>query len=489
MEQHAVIIGGSIAGLGAALGLARRGVTSTIVERDLAPPTDDGDEAFEVWERRHVPQFRQPHGFSSRSRNLLLEHAPEVVDRLAADGVQTSNFFKALAPEEMWEPDDDAFDGFQARRPTFELALRRAAEANPAVTFACPAQVTGLVLRDDDGERRPIVSGVRLDDGATVEGDVVLDCGGRRTLVPGWLAAAGADVPHESQDCETTYHTRYYRIRPESGLPVFAVVAIGSEIVGAAALLGFPGDRNTVGICLASTPGDDELAPLRENWGFDAALTVFPAATGWVDPANATPINDVATMAGNRNIRRHFVVDGRPVALGVLPVGDALCTTNPAYGWGASMALTYAFAAVDAVTAHPGDLESMALAYEAAVGPEADGVYRESAAADRYRIYRWRQQEIPEDDAAEMDRQELISLGVQRGSTRDPVLGRAFLRRSHLIQRPDEIFDDPVVLEHASTMRDRSLAKQVVMSSRQDLLAALAAGAVAADGASLPTGR
>ena len=76
-----------------------------------------------------------------------------------------------------------------------------------------------------------------------------------------------------------------------------------------------------------------------------------------------------------------------------------------------------------------------------------------------------------------MDRQELISLGVGRGSTRDPVLGRAFLRRSHLVQRPDEILDDPLVLERATTMRERSLAKQVAMASRQDLLAALAAAA------------
>ena len=486
MDEQVVIIGGSIAGLGAALGLAARGYRSTIVERDPGPATDDGDEAFETWDRRHVPQFRQPHGFSARSRNLLLEHAPEVVDRLAADGILTSNFFKALAPEELWEPEDDAFDGLMTRRPAFELALRRTAEANPAITLACPAQVTGLVLRDGTGAgdgtgTPPVVTGVRLDDGSTLRGDVVLDCSGRRSLVPGWLAAAGAEIPYESQDCESTYHTRYYRLRPESGLPVFAVVTIGAEVPGAAQLLGFPGDHDTVGICIACTPNDADLAPLRENWGFDAALTAFPSVTGWVDPANAAPINDVAVMAGNRNIRRHFVVDGRPVALGVLPVGDSLCTTNPQYGWGASMALTYAFAAVDAIDAHAGDLEAMTLAYDAAVGPEADAVYRESAASDRYRLYRWKGLDVPPEDAAEMDRQSIVNLGLGPGSTRDPVLGRALLRRTNLIQRPDETFDDPDVLERALAMRERTLAKAQSRPgpTREQLLAAVRAAASA----------
>lgn len=478
MGKHVVIIGGSVAGLGAALGLSKRGFSVTIIERDPGPDTDDGDEAFVSWERRHVPQFRQPHGFSARSRNLLLEHAPDVVERLAADGIVTSNFFKELAPKELWETEDDAFDGLMTRRPAFELALRRVAEADRNVTIVSPEQVSGLVFADATAPT-PVVTGVRLDDGTRLDADVVLDCSGRRTLVPGWLAAAGADVPYESQDCETTYHTRYFRLRPESGLPMFAVVTVNAEIVGAAQLLGFPGDRDAIGICLATRPGDDELAPLRHNAGFDAALTVFPSIAAWTDPANATPINDVAVMAGSINIRRHYVVDGRPVALGVLPVGDALCTTNPPYGWGASMALTYSFAAVEAIATHVDDLEAMALSYEAAVGPEADGVYRESAAADRYRLYRWRGVDIPADDADEMDRQQLITLGVGRGSTRDPVLGRAFLRRSNLVQRPDEIFDDPDVLEGAIAMRDKSLARDAGGGgpTRADLLVAIASAA------------
>jgi hypothetical protein len=159
-------------------------------------------------------------------------------------------------------------------------------------------------------------------------------------------------------------------------------------------------------------------------------------------------------MAGHTNVRRHPLVDGEPLALGLLCVGDALCTTNPQYGWGASLALTYAFAAVDAVVAHHDDLRAhhdlrgMALAYDGLVAAEADDVYTESAAQDRSRLYRQRAEDVPEWDRPAMERQELL-FGVLAGATKDPVLGRAALRRQGLLDRPGATLDDPDVVEHA----------------------------------------
>ena len=50
---------------------------------------------------------------------------------------------------------------------------------------------------------------------------------------------------------------------------------------------------------------------------------------------------------------------------------------------------------------------------------------------------------------AEAERQSLIAEGVIRGSLRDPVLGRAFLRRINLLDAPQAILDDPEVVQHA----------------------------------------
>ena len=123
------------------------------------------------------------------------------------------------------------------------------------------------------------------------------------------------------------------------------------------------------------------------------------------------------------------------------------------------MALTYAFAAVDALTGSDGGLTAMALAYDAAVRPEADDVYRESAAMDRSWIYRMIGQEVPPEDREEMERQDLIPRGVVPGAAHDLVLGRAQLKRMNLIDAPGAILDDPEVVTRARRVRERVASK------------------------------
>ena len=479
--MRAVVIGGSVAGLAASVGLARRGWQVDVIERDPAPDTDSADEAFLSWDRPGVPQFRQPHGFSARSRTLLLEHIPEVVDRLLADGIPELNFFKELAPPELWEDGDEAFTGLWSRRPGFELAMRRVAEAEPGVNLRCPASAAGLIYDESAGDP-PHVIGVRLDDGTELTGDVVLDCGGRRTPVLGWLASdRGVHVPEDVQDCKTTYYTRHYRQLPSSEMSQLWLVgaAVPLERLTAAP---FSGDNGAFGIGLFADSADKELRVLRHDWAYEAVVESIPSLAPWVAPDNAEPLGSTSSMTGHQNVRRHYVVDGAPLVRGLLPVGDSLCTTNPQYGWGASMALTYAFAAVAAADAHArsGDCDAMALSYDEAVRAEADGVYRESAAMDRMRIYEWDGTDIPADDQAEMDRQRLVR-GIMAGSTRDPVLGRALLRRMNLVEPPERVLDDPEVVAHAQHTLDILAAKapRKVGPTRDEMLELLARAAPA----------
>ena len=50
------------------------------------------------------------------------------------------------------------------------------------------------------------------------------------------------------------------------------------------------------------------------------------------------PISDVAAMAGVTNRWRELLVDGEPLATGVIPIGDSVICTNPLYGRGMSTA-------------------------------------------------------------------------------------------------------------------------------------------------------
>jgi 2-polyprenyl-6-methoxyphenol hydroxylase-like FAD-dependent oxidoreductase len=431
VNGRVVVLGGSIAGVAVAIALARKGRAVTVIERDPPPPDDPALDPFLAWNRRGVPQFKLPHGFSARARNLLAVHAPDVLDRLRAGGIEEINLFKRLIPEQRWEPGDDTFTNVWARRPVFERALRLTALAQPGIQWCCPAVASGVRL-ERPASGLPRVTGVRLADERELAADIVLDCGGQRSPVSRWLAAEGIHIPTDVQDCETVYYSRYYRFTPGCELPRTSVATLRGEF-GSGSFVGFPGDDDTYAFSFECHPDTVDSRSLRHVAQWEATARAIPAVAPWVDPANGTPLDGVQVMGGNRNTRRRYVVGGRPLVLGVLPVGDALCTTNPAYGWGSAMALTYAFAAAEAIAGHGADLYAAALAYDAANASEADAVYRESASMDRARIYRITGREIPEHDRAEMQRQHLIAEALSNGVLHDLDLGRAFCRRVNLV--------------------------------------------------------
>ena len=67
-----------------------------------------------------------------------------MVERLRADGVEEMNFFRLLAPKDLWNAADDDYTNLWTRRPGFELALRRYVEDHPGIDLVSPAAVAGL---------------------------------------------------------------------------------------------------------------------------------------------------------------------------------------------------------------------------------------------------------------------------------------------------------------------------------------------------------
>jgi len=80
-----VIAGGGVAGLAAALAVARAGHDAVVLERDVVPADGSPTGAFTV-DRRGIPHFFQPHAFLPRGRRLLSDCAPEVLDTLLDAG-------------------------------------------------------------------------------------------------------------------------------------------------------------------------------------------------------------------------------------------------------------------------------------------------------------------------------------------------------------------------------------------------------------------
>ncbi len=449
--MNVIVVGGGVSGLGVALVLARRGHSVTVVERDHTPMPNTADEAF-AWDRRGAPQVRHSHAFLARLRNLLVNDYPDVYDALLSEGATEMRFGDDLPAEMVGfvrQPDDDELVMLACRRTTFEWVLRRAALADGRVILRTGVGVDGVLARRTH-EGVTVVIGVRLADGTELTSDLVIGASGRRSAMPEWLEVAGAPpVPDEVDDTGIVYFSRFYRLLDGHDYPPRSG-PIGGDL-GYVKYGVFVGDNRTFSVTLATPTADDELRKtLNDSVVFDRAARQLVATASWLD-GRAEPItDDVHVMAGLLNRWREFIVDGEPVALGVLLVGDAVLCTNPLYGRGCSSAFWGAHLIAEAVRKHPDDLRALALSYHAAL---------------REQIYPWYRAGVEQDTEArrvsaallageDPDRDSTDPRTLMRGVFRDgllpamrsdPVVLRAFFRSLNLLTTPDAMVKDPDV--------------------------------------------
>lgn len=82
------------------------------------------------------------------------------------------------------------------------------------------------------------------------------------------------------------------------------------------------------------------FVPLRHDRAFDAVAAAVPGLADWTDPARSRPFGGV--LAGG-NLANHYRSqrdrDGRLRLVGLVSVGDAVCTTTPNFGRGMALAM------------------------------------------------------------------------------------------------------------------------------------------------------
>jgi len=125
-----IVLGGGLAGLSASLAFARTGHRVTLLKRDGPPSGGDADELFDRWDRPGIARFRQPHNFLGLARNVLLEEAPDVLGAVVGSGVLENRQYELIPGG--WQPEDERLVSICARRPVFEIALRRPWKLNRA---------------------------------------------------------------------------------------------------------------------------------------------------------------------------------------------------------------------------------------------------------------------------------------------------------------------------------------------------------------------
>jgi 2-polyprenyl-6-methoxyphenol hydroxylase-like FAD-dependent oxidoreductase len=431
-----VVCGGSVIGLASAMMLARDGHQVTVLERDAAPPPPGpAVAAWDGWPRPGVAQFHQPHNLFSRARLILDEELPGLVDRLVEAGCVWVDIL-ALAPPSLGRtprPGDDRFPFVTGRRPVIEAVLAATAAEEAGVDIRRGVAGAGLLTAGERMAGVPHVVGVRTTSGDELAADLVVDATGRRTRLADWLTAVGARPPHvESEDSGFVYHTRYFT-GPRLPRTLGPLVAE----IGTISLLTIPGDNGTWSVTVWATSADTALRGLKDPDRFTAVVKACRLQAGWV---RGEPITDVLTMAGVLDRYRRFVVGGRPVATGVVAVGDAWACTNPSAGRGITVGLIHAQALRQVI---------------AACGVEdVEGVVRsfDQVTEERVAPYYWNQIRADRRRMAEMDAlrrggeppaPDPMAVAVGAAVYQDPVVFRGSLETAMCLALPEEVFARP----------------------------------------------
>lgn len=364
--MRTVVVGAGPTGMYLAMSLARRGHRVTLVDRDAGPVSD------EEWNRKGVMQFHHPHFFRPQVRDALLAEIPDVAQRLVDAGALPTPVSPVM-------PD---FVGFRVRRLTFERVLRDAAVAEPGVSMVA-GSASGVVL---DGRR---VRGVVVD-GRLVEADLIIDASGRSGRFADGLRAAGI-----GQDCGYAYVSRQYQLLPDAEPgPLNAPPGWGGVYHGYFVII-FLQDAGTFQVLIVRPTDDRELARLRHDEAFEIAAQAIPSIATWVDPERAKPHGP--TMVGGHLLnayRGQLDADGQLAAEGILFVGDAVLTTNPAAGRGVSTSMMQARRVLAAVDEHGTDFAAVAHDFDQWCEATMRPWYDDHVAWDAGQLARWRGEDI-----------------------------------------------------------------------------------------------
>jgi 2-polyprenyl-6-methoxyphenol hydroxylase-like FAD-dependent oxidoreductase len=341
--RHAVVLGGSLAGLLAARVLSDHFDEVTIIERDVYP------ETAEV--RRGIPQANHVHGLLLRGRQVLEELFPGLQDEMIEAGVPLVDMANEIAwyTRAGWGirfPSEMKVLAFT--RPVLDLHVRKRLSSNPRVKIVDNTDVLRLIPAAEKNQLAGVLICPRSSDSdrkvaKELRADLVVDATGRASRAPRWLNDLGYVIPEESVvDAHLGYASRLYRIPDDfnrdwkcayvqSAPPTRNRGAILFEVEGNRWLMTLTGGARDY-------PPSDEL-------GFLEFARSLPVSTIYDAIRIAEPVSPIKTHRGTENRLRHFD-RAKDLPENFLLLGDAVCAFNPVYGQGMTTA------ALGALTLH-----------------------------------------------------------------------------------------------------------------------------------------
>lgn len=332
--DHAVVMGGSVAGLCAAAALSRVAKTVTLLERD---PDPKGAAT-----RKGTPQAHHAHVLLNLGARSLESLFPGVLAELVArgsvhgDAAEISRWY--IHGE--WRPSFvKGLDIRMQTRPMLEACLREHLQARSGVTLRFGTSVDEPVF---DASAR-MVRGVTLEGGERLDADLVVDASGRGSKSPKWIEQWGYGRPKQySVELGLAYVSGIFEI-PRDAVPAEALMIYPRPPINPH----FPGQMvNKRGGVAFHVEGDRWMVTQFGYHG-DHAPTDPAAFRTWAGTLGQPDLQRVlerATLVGElrkygypRQVRNLYEKLAK-LPGGYVVHGDAVCSFDPVFGQGMSVA-------------------------------------------------------------------------------------------------------------------------------------------------------
>ncbi|MET9958656.1 FAD-dependent monooxygenase [Streptomyces sp. NPDC006326] len=328
-RRHAVVIGGSLAGLLAAAVLAEH-ATVTVIDADTLP---EGPEP-----RRGLPQARHVHLLWSGGARAIEAILPGITGEWTAAGAMRRSLPTDLVTKtaQGWLPRHREMQfNISCSRDLLDAVVRARVVGLPGVSTLQQTRVRSL---EGTADR---VTGVRVDTpqekGRLVSADLVVDASGRGSRARIWLQELGLSGIRQAEvDSGLVYATRVFEAPAGAHAMGFPIINVQSD-----PRVPVPGQTATI-VPIENGQWQATLSGTRGGQPTSDPDAFVPFAKGVRDPIvgelleHRKALTDVTVTQGTANRRLYFEKADLPD--GFFAVGDSVATFNPLYGQGMTVA-------------------------------------------------------------------------------------------------------------------------------------------------------